>query len=234
MPETVQVPSISNVIDLDALIGKHTKGGLTFSLWSVISANDEFGINIDNVKEGDRITIESASGIASFKETNLDVIHSIVTVVKVAAEAGAAVLSDGESLAYKKQYDDAFGKIKQAIPSKKIKHARRDPWGHDPGTKHYAKHEGGLIVCMPSANGALYARTDDPIADRAKTEGRKPAYFPKHVKEKHSFLPCDCEDGQKSAVATQDGVITILAYDEKFSDNAGWYEIKLTIERQPR
>ena len=82
---------------------------------------------------------------------------------------------------------------------------------------------------MPEAHGAIYAT--EPCKDPAKEEGRKPEYYPPNVTAQNSFLPCNCEGGKLSKESGQDGTITILSFDENFSDNAGLYHIKISIVR---
>eukprot|EP01084_Bolivina_argentea_P213789 363001_1 len=115
--------------------------------------------------------------------------------------------------------------------NKDIKHKRRDGYGQDPGTDDYAKNEGGIIVCMPKAGGALYATDENHLQSGAKQNGRLPKYFSQNVINLNSFFPCNKSGGQMLATAKQDGVLHIIAFDQKFSDNGGTYEVKINITR---
>ena len=217
---------VNNVVDINEF-----PEAKKISLWAVVTANDKEGLIIDGLNPGDRVEIDSGNGIASFKDTNMKPLKSIITIAQAATEAGAAVLTEGESLALHDQFQMSFDAIKDAIPDN-IKHARRDAWGQDPGTGDYAKHEGGLIVCMPSAHGAIYATEENYLASGAKQNGRQPKYFSNNINRLNSFFPCMCRGGIREAICKEDGAINILAFDSKFTDNAGYYEFNVDITRK--
>lgn len=216
---------VNNVVNIN-----ESPNAKEISLWAVVTANDSEGLIIDGIKKGDRVIIESANGIASFKETNMKFLKSIITITQAITEAGAAIYTEGQSTKFHDEFTASFDAIKEIVPNK-ITHARRDAWGEDPGTNDYAKHEGGLIVCMPSAHGAIYATEDNYLADGAKKNGRQTKYFSKNIKNLNSFFPCNCSGGTREGVAKTEGSINILAFDSKFNDNAGYYEFKLKIIR---
>lgn len=229
--KNINLGSVDNVIDLNELTRVATEKGMTVgsvSLWAVVTANDSVGLIIDNLKAGDEVIIESANGVASFKETSMKSVKSLITVLGAVSTLGADILSEGELAPFNSEFEKGFDAIKAAVPDK-IVHAVRDAWGEDPGTGDYAKHEGGLIVCMPAAHGALYASSENYLASGAKKHGRKKEYFSKNIIEKESFFPCNCAGGVLQQKTSFDGPINILAFDSKFKDNAGFYEFKATI-----
>ncbi|EHN68012.1 MULTISPECIES: hypothetical protein [Aliivibrio] len=228
----VQLGTINNVIDLNIIksifnknISNEKIGSI--SLWGVVTANDSTGLIIDNLQQGDQLTIESASGLASFKETDMKIIKSVISVYGAISTLGANIITEGQLTPYLSQFNSIFDSIKAAVPDK-IQHAVRDASGRDPGTGDYAKNEGGLIVCMPKARGAIYATSDNHLESGAKHNGRQEKYFPKSIKDKESFFFYDKAENKK--ITSMTGAVNILAFDSKFSDNAGYYEFKVTIK----
>lgn len=222
---------LSNIIDLKKKFYKtDLVEAKTISLWAVISANHDKGIVLDNVDSGDTVTIETASGIAAFDQTSLKEVKSIITLMGAVAWTGAELVSDGEAAIFTGLYNAGLKAIEDAMPDK-VTSTRRDPWGMDPDGGDYAKDEGGLIVCMPEAHGAIYSDDDTHLQGDTKNKGRIPEYYPQAIVDKNSFFPCTCDQGVRSGTARQAGAAVILAFDSKFDDNVGWYEVKITVER---
>ncbi len=223
---------LSNIIDLK---GTYLKADLskakTISFWAVISANHDKGIVLDNLKSGDKVTIADASGIASFGQTDLGEVKSIITVMGAVAWTGVELVTEGDATIFKGLYDAGLKAIKDAMPDKVTK-MRRDAWGRDPGSDDYAKDEGGLIVCMPEAHGAIYSEDDTHLLGDTKNQGRIPEFYPEAIVGKNSFFPCTCKQGLMSKTATTDGAAVVLAFDSNFKDNVGWYEVKITVDRK--
>lgn len=206
--------------------------GIQFS--GLVSANDRIGFKIDNLKEGDIIHIESISGIASFTKGGIP-----NTVSSIIAMAGALFI-DGKSKRAGKLDGSTGAQVHDLIMNairelnKNINNKRRDGYGKDPGSKDYGRNEGGIIVCMPSAYGAIYAGGNHNLKNGKKTP-REPTYWPDVVKRTNSFFPCrDCHPKQMTRRVTKkgnSGVATILAFDKDFGDNSGHYKFTIKITR---
>jgi hypothetical protein len=231
---TLVVPSLSLPVTLNDSNGNNIGQAEAFKLWASISSNDDVGIIIDNVLPGDEIIIYDASGIASFKETSMKLIKGVVGIANAIATSALVYATDGAAAPFVKQWNDALDKVGDAVGDGDIKHGRRDAYGRDPGTGDYAKDEGGLIVCMPETNGAVYATDDYHLEDGAKDHGRQYKYYPEKAKKNNVFYPCNVSGGVMSATATKAGAIHILAFDEKFTDNCGAYTVGLIVVRQNR
>lgn len=205
-----------------------------YKLWTIISANDEVGITISNVKEGDEIVINSSSGIASFKESSMKLLKAGIGLANAIGNVAVLYATEGAAEPFLGSWNSFVDEATDTIGDT-VKHARRDSYGRDPGTGDYAKDEGGLIVCMPKAKGAVYATDDYHLEGGAKHHGRKEEYYPSRVKEdKNVFYPCNVDGGLMSQVASEAGTVNILAFDEKFSDNAGAYTTEIYILRKHR
>lgn len=202
------------------------------AVWAKISSNDSNGICIAGIQEGDTVEIQDISGICSFeKAKNIPMMSGIVSVVAGIMQDGSNYCDEEEM----KSSQDAFKIQAKDIEDKMgtaVMHKRRDGFGQDPGTNDYAKDEGGIIVCMPKAGGAIYASSENQLKGGAKKNGRLPKYFSNSIKDKNSFFPCRNKGGKMSAKASQDGTLNLIAFDQKFEDNAGSYSVKLVITRK--
>lgn len=202
-----------------------------YKLWACIPANDETGIVIDNVQAGDTVLIYDASGIASFKSTNMDVVKAAVGIANAIVNGVAIVATEGAAAPFLAGWNGVVDKVQDAIPSGAVQHGRRDMYGRDPGTGDYGKQEGGLIVCMPESKGPIYATSDYYLDDGSKSGGRQTKYFSKATKAKNAFFPCNVSGGTLQGTASMAGAVHVLAFDSKFSDNAGYYTVALLVLR---
>lgn len=202
-----------------------------FKLWASIPANDDTGIIIDNVMEGDTILIYDASGIASFGKTNMALVKSIVGMANAIAGDVLLYATDGAAEPFLASWNSAVKSIGDAVGDADIEHKRRDAYGRDPGTGDYGKHEGGLIVCMPTSHGAIYATSDYYLADGSKSNGRKTSYYSTAAKNANAMYPCNVSGAILQQTAKQAGAIHVLAFDENFQDNAGAYNVGLMVIR---
>ncbi len=227
-------PTLTLPLSMNNSEGVHIGQVEVFKLFASIAANDDKGIVIDNVLPGDEIIIYDASGIASFRMTSMKAVKAAVGIANAVATKALLYATDGAALPFTKAWNSALDKIGDAVGDSKIKHSRRDPYGLDPGTDDYAKHEGGLIVCMPKARKAIYASDSYHLTGDTKNKGRKEKYYPKKAVENNVFYPCNVDGGRMSGVAQEAGAIHILAFDDKFSDNAGSYTVGMIVLRKDR
>ena len=243
-------PSLTLPIDFQMASGESVPAQ-AYKLWACIPANDETGVVIDNVQTGDIVLIYDVSGIASFKETKMKTVKSGISIISAVVNSGvsigteiaagvatggvstAASAATGISLAAPilQGWNSVIDEVQKAIPNDAVKHARRDAYGKDPGTGDCAKNEGGLIVCMPESKGAIYATSDFYLASDAKSEGRKVKYFSSETKKKNAFFPSNVKGGTLLGTATMPGAVHILAFDSKFTDNAGYYKVAIMVLR---
>ena len=194
-----------------------------WTIWAVINTADEHGISVENIKDGDTITIEYISGIGYFGG------HSgwwkvLSTVYKI---GGAFIRTDSvpaniitalseETLPGAGKGDDDH---RQSKP--------RDGYGRklDDGG-NFAKEEGGIVVCVPQAGGPMYAhsgnhfknekaRSIDNLKKGSEMKGN--CFFPTRAREKRALKA--------------GGILYIYAFDRNYRDNAGSYEVKFRIER---
>jgi hypothetical protein len=92
-----------------------------------------------------------------------------------------------------------------------------------------AREEGGIIVCLPQANAALYSGESEKLWVK-KPGPRTPDKYPPHVVGQGYFprLEADTE-----GVVTAPGEAIFLAWDWKFTDNVGFYRLNVHIVNQP-
>lgn len=228
------VPSLTLPLEMNDSNGVHIGQVEAFKLFASITANDDTGIIIDNVLPGDEIIIYDASGIASFRMTDMKKVKAVVGIANALTTKALVYATDGAALPFTKVWNSTLEKVGDAVGDSKIKHSRRDAYGRDPGTGDYAKNEGGLIVCMPKAKGAIYATNDYHLTGDTKKKGRKTKYYPSKANDKNVFYPCNVDGGRMSGVAQIAGTIHVLAFDDKFSDNAGAYTVGMIILRKER
>lgn len=227
-------PSLTLPLTMNDSEGVHIGQIEAFKLFASISATDDVGIIIDNVLPGDELIVYDASGISSFRSSNMKLIKGLVGIANALATKALVFATDGAALPFTKAWNSALGKVGEAIDDGKMKHSRRDAYGRDPGTGDYAKHEGGLIVCMPKARGAVYATSDYHLTGDTKNKGRKTKYYPSKAEKKNVWWPCNVDGGLMSKKAEEAGAIHVLAYDDKFTDNCGAYTVGMIVIRKDR
>jgi len=205
-----------------------------YKIWAAISTNDPGGLTIENILPGDQVIIYDASGLASFSASHVDLIKGVIGIANMIGGVVVIAATDGAATPFVEAWNKSVSKLGDAFPGTKG-NKNRDAYGQDPGGDlsdgNYAKEEGGIIVCMPEANGTLYATPDTYLADGAKKNGRLPAYFSKKVKDCNSFFLSNKPGGQMQATATKSGHVHILAFDSDFSDNQGVYNIGVVVVR---
>lgn len=204
--------------------------GQAISFWTVVSGNDEVGLVIDNLKKGDVVSIHSLSGIASFTESNNKLFAGFVAIASGILQDGASVYTKDQAKATNKAIAEQTDILVKEL-SKDVKHKRRDGYGQDPGTDDFAKHEGGVIMCMPSAHGAVYATSNNYLEAGAKYNGRLTEYFSENIKRLNCWFPCRREGGVMSQTCETNGPLHVLAFDQKFTDNSGSYTMKVQVTR---
>lgn len=227
-------PSLTLPLNMNNPDGEDVGQLEAFKLFASISATDDVGIIIDNVLPGDQIFVYDASGISSFRSSSMKLIKGVIGIANAIGTKALVYASDGAAAPFTKAWNSALKTIGDAVGDSDIKHSRRDAYGLDPGTGKYAKDEGGLIVCMPKAKGAVYSSKDYRLSGDTKNKGRKTKYYPKKANEKNIWWPCNVDGGKMSGTAEIAGAAHILAFDNKFTDNAGSYTIGFIVVRDNR
>lgn len=203
----------------------------------VINAADSGGVWIDNLKPGDKISVTTATGIASFADAKKqkETISSFIT---------AAGDFSGELVPAHRELIAAGGRLAAEIIGLTLSSKKRDAFGQKAGSSKFAQQEGGVLVCMPLAAGIYTSgkRSNWGFSEGKrwiKTEGpRLNSKRPKHVK--HGFFlvrpeaPNEREKRKQmtDVVVRQAGPVILVAWDYKFSDNKGFYEVRLHIKKR--
>lgn len=201
-------------------------GAVGVSLWAKINSADSTGVTIDNVEKGDVFKIEFIGGSASFSDrSGWDHIKSIVGIVGTIPSAILGTL--GAKVAEK---------LKEASKNANLnsyagKGLQRNGYGRKGRDKRFALKEGGIIVCMPSAQGTIHAHKGSYLHKSAETEGRLREHIQAGIRDK-CFFPV--RGKRMEMQASESGVICILAFDSEFEDNQGAYEVKFTVTRPSR
>ena len=234
IPAARRVPE--NEFGPDVTLVEAEDGSLDVPIWALINAADPYGIAVQGVKTDDVVTIESIGGIAWFSDQSgwgrvLSTIYAVTDALVPTGPIKSVIQASRPQIVLP---DDK--KTRDPDPSK-----AHDGYGRDMDGGNYAQNEGGIIVCMPSARGPMYAHDKNHLEAAAASAGRFEDYLSSDMKDK-CFFPTriDRENGENGTlrsarpqVADQDGVLHILAFDSIYDDNAGSYEVKFRIKRSP-
>lgn len=195
-----------------------------FKIMVGVSSNDDVGAQIAGLEAGDYIGIGEMAGEASFSTANIKLIKGIINVVNKIAEVGIEFATDDAAEPVLDAWNQALKALEKGFDQDKINTKLRDAWGEakDGG---YAVDEGGVLVCMPQAGGPLHQQHFKLDGDASK--GRFPKYYP----QGKAFFPCNLPGGLMYAEATEAGTAYILAYDSKFEDNQGAYNLEVCVLR---
>ncbi len=205
---------------------------LNAEVWALIDAADPYGITVQGVKEGDTIAIESIGGIAWFSDQSIrgtvfSIIYGVASQLIPAGPLSDITQTVGKEVGLEDNQD------------KPDREMARDGYGRNLGNGNYAENEGGIVVCMPSAYGPMYANAKNHLDGDAVSQGR----FEKYVKSDSDmkgrcFFPTRIDREEDSTLvsvmektAQQDGVLHMFAFDREYEDNAGNYQVKFRITR---
>ena len=188
--------------------------------WAEISATDDSGVSVDNLKEGDELRIIEISGACSFAKGKSDLILSIIAAAADVALGGASAAAWKTAVSsMRKDLDKHMAADVGTDDNDGGK--KRDGYGQEVGGGgNFAQKEGGIIVCLPRAGGVVYSSKK---LRRKSTGGGSNA-------RRGWFFPTRSDAGKPRAIG-QEGVLRIAAFDSNHSDNAGSYEIKFLITR---
>ena len=187
---------------------------------AAVDANDPIGVRV-RLRRTDVLRIDTISGFCSFSTGS--------KVKRIAGMAlSAAVPLAGGVIKTALETVKKHGKFSAAnAPTTKGK--ARDGYGQVQGKREFAAKEGGIIVCMPSAGGPIYA-DGETLDDSAEKDGRLPRYVHQDFRDR-CFFPCRKADGLMEMPASKNGTAYILAFDAKHEDNAGVYVVEFTVIR---
>ncbi|MFC2078930.1 hypothetical protein ACFLSZ_03010 [Candidatus Bipolaricaulota bacterium] len=201
-------------------------------VWGIVTAIDTDGFTVDGIKKGDLVEVVDLSGICSFSKGKNDATKAaLIGIANGLLQDSIKYFTEDQAQetqqALNREMEDIRAECGTVVP-----HKRRDGYGRDPGgSQEFAKHEGGVIICMPKARGAVYATSDMRLRSGCEKTGRLPTYFSDKCKNLNCWFPCRETGGMMETKAEKDGAMHVLAFDNYFPDNAGQYSIKLTISR---
>ena len=209
---------------------------LNVEVWALIDAVDPYGVTVQGIKVGDTIAVESVSGIAWFSDQSVS-----RTVLSTIYSASSQLIPAGP-------IQRTMQTIKNQIePEDSSNDANRDKARDGYGRRMngaYAEKEGGIVICMPSAYGPMYANDNNHFESGAVEHGRFGTYMNEETDMRGKcFFPTrnDRITDQNIVLSSvmentvdQDGVLHILAFDSRYEDNAGSYQVKFRIIRKLR
>jgi len=180
--------------------------------WAEISAADATGVAVAGVKAGDEIRILDISGLCAFEGgDDKKGASSLIGTVAEAATGPWAV---------------AVKALREVVPLLAGGDKRRDGYGQEPGTTQFHTDEGGIILCFPGAGGVTYSNKDTrPVI---KNDGRHPRT---EAGKFHFPIRGDGGPIKVPEPTPTPGTLRIAAFDHKYTDNSGVYEVVFTITR---
>ena len=207
--------------------------GTEWTLWAQISAADPHGISVDNVRDEDKLTIETLSGVAYFSGKSgwwqvLSAVYKVTAgVVPTGSISAHVITAISETL-------PGDGEDEEITKASKP----RDAYGRklDDNLGQFAEGEGGIVICMPVAGGPMYAHDANHFTKmgHATPPTGQPVRNDRRGMKRESEMPGKCfpaTRGTTTYTVRGSGVLHIYAFDDNYRDNAGSYEIKFRIER---
>ena len=182
-------------------------GSGPWTIWAWINVADDHGIQISGVRAGDTIEIELISGIGYFAGAS-----GWWRALSIAIEVGKTVINPTANLASKIAAKGLEG-VNKVVPKDEKASKPRDGYGEKLDGTGMAREEGGIVVCPPITGGPKYAAERPDGGEK----GQHGCFFPTRANRK--------------VKVEKDGVLSIVAFDSKYADNAGRYEVKLNIAR---
>ena len=206
-----------------------TDAGGDAAIWANVSANDDHGISVQGINKGDTVKIESITGLAWFEDQPA---HSRIFSAIFAGFGIATAVAPTNTLLSAlsgQEIQAAGGLIARNTDSEDHASKQRDGYGRNEKGDFTTK-EGGILVCMPSAHGPMYAYDDNYLRGTDPDKGRLKVQTSKNMRGKCHF-PNRMPGGKLEWVAKKAGVLHVLAFDSEYRDNAGSYAIRFRIIR---
>ena len=184
------------------------EGNGPWTIWAWINAADDHGIQkISGVAVRDKLKIELISGIGYFAGAS-----GWWRALSIAIEVGKTVINPTSNLASKIAAKGLEG-VNKVVPKDEKASKPRDGYGEKLDGAGMAQEEGGIVICPPITGGPKYA-VERPAGGG---KGQHGCFFPTRDK--------------REVEIEKDGVLSIVAFDSKYADNAGRYEVRLNITR---
>ena len=180
--------------------------------WAEISAADATGVAVADVKPGDEIRILDISGLCAFEGG--DDKQGASSFIGTVAEATTG------------PWAIALKALREVVPLLAGGDKRRDGYGQEPGKTQFHTDEGGIVLCFPDAGGVIYSN-EDTRPPNTNTGGR---VNPTAAHGKFHF-PIRGNRNPITVPGTKPGTLRIVAFDHKYTDNSGVYEVVFTITR---
>lgn len=198
-------------------------------LVAFINAESPFGLTISGMKAGDSIEFSSGEGLASFsKDEGHPLIQSFLGLLATAGK-GAAIVEDEEKLA--PIIDELDKKAEALFQGTGAAEQFRDVFGFA-GSPTPARAEGGIIFCLPQAQGPYYPGDSDHDNLWVKPDGtRDQAHMPPQIITDTAFFPQRGFPSQDQMTATIDGEAYVVPWDSAFGDNAGFYKVFIILHK---
>ena len=181
------------------------KGTGPWTIWAWINAADDHGIQINGVKAKDELEIDFISGIGYFAGAS-----GWWRALSIAIEVAGGVVNPMSKIAAKGRLEE----VNKTVPKDEKASKPRDGYGGNLDGGGTATEEGGIIICPPAVRGPTYAKTIKRPDNGGKKNG---CFFPTRIDRKITI--------------TEGGVLSVVAFDSNYADNAGRYEVKLCIKR---
>ena len=198
-----------------------------------LNAADPLGVSITGLQQGDTIQVLSASGICSFAKSSGDpTLSSIIGLVAEGAEGAVDALTG--STAANSTIQDA-AQFAQSFLKGGAAEMFRDPFGVEPSSGAVACEQGGVVVCLPQAEGTYYSGDGShrnlwasmPHAI-GQARGLPSVYQSMSNNPPFFFLGHNVTNVGN---CTTSGVAYILAWDSIFPDNSGSYQLFVKLTR---
>lgn len=201
------------------------RGSPQISLVLFVNAADAAGISIGNLEPGDELNITELAGMAAFDaDQGNPVGYSILGLLLSAGEAVAVGSGHPE---FTGPIDELEGIARQAFGLNTLRGKVRDAYGLAENGQHKARQEGGILISLPGSGGPYRSGEDDKLWIQDDGE-RSDSNLPPHIE--YGFFPRR-NPGHNRRLIAQSGRLFVTAWDWKYSDNAGYYKVYMTITR---
>lgn len=199
------------------------RGSSEISLVLFVNTADPTGVSIRNLEADDVVNVTEMAGMASFDADKGNTKpYSIAAVILATGEAIAEVTDYGPFRGPINELEDI---ARQAFGADKMLGKVRDAFGVSESGGHKARQEGGILVTLPGAMGPYTSGEDEKLwiqGDGERTDQNRPA----HVE--FGFFPTRDANHNRRAVGGR-GALFVTAWDWRYTDNAGFYKVFMTI-----
>lgn len=208
-------------------------------LLAFVNAGYEPGVAITGVQAGDWILVKDAARLsATFaKDKGAFGKQALITLLASAAQGAVAAFASTWKDAVTPIIQTGKNLAEEGFKGTNEGSKRRDLYGRDPASGEFQRQEGGVVVVLPTDNprrdlSDIYSGNSRNKKRWIKRKAeRVDSNIPNHLIDVFFPVPGSDLQNMRQVKYNGDGIVWIMPWDYKFTDNAGYYAVHILVSK---